>query len=259
MTTILTQGGERAESAGLTFLRARHMKGGRGRFLGSDPWAGSTANSSTLHRYQYTGGAPTYAFDRSGAFSLPELMVTTVIVGVLATSAGCVPHPFPKPVPPGTEGGNIPECAQKLFVKALMAEGRGGGRVIQVLGRIKVVDEDNPPQSVMQAGVISVKKIAGYYTQGSADVKTGQATVYTDSKAMKASPPLWSSPAYLATVGHELIHVDQDLAGEVFPTPLSSDYVQGADDPKEKPACAMADTVETMAMGWVKMGGWTCH
>jgi RHS repeat-associated protein len=87
-TNALRYTGERAEGAGLTFLRARHLRSGTGRFFGMDPWMGTQERPETLHRFNYAGGEPVMRSDPSGrSFGLPEIAAVTVGAGIQATLA----------------------------------------------------------------------------------------------------------------------------------------------------------------------------
>jgi RHS repeat-associated protein len=77
--------GERAQTAGLTFLRARHLRNQTGTFLGMDPQDGAPDDLATLHRVLYAAGDPVNGFDPSGRWTLPELNLSTVIQGINAT------------------------------------------------------------------------------------------------------------------------------------------------------------------------------
>ena len=72
---------------GLYFLRARYMDTDRGRFWTMDAWQGMPRSPLSLHRYLYANSDPVSFGDPSGQRpTLTEVVATTVIIGVLATS-----------------------------------------------------------------------------------------------------------------------------------------------------------------------------
>jgi RHS repeat-associated protein len=66
------------------YLRARYYRADGGRFVSSDPADGRTLEPISLHKYVYAAANPINRNDPSGLLSLPELAVTTAIIGTLA-------------------------------------------------------------------------------------------------------------------------------------------------------------------------------
>jgi len=71
LTTLLYTGEQFNATTGLYYLRARYYDPGTGRFNRLDPFAGSTSDPVSLHKYLYAG------------FSLTEILVNTAIMNVL--------------------------------------------------------------------------------------------------------------------------------------------------------------------------------
>ena len=81
--------GEPADATGLTYLRARYLDPGLGRFMTRDQWPGSTEQTATLHRYAYVANNPATLSDPSGRF-LPLLLVAGA--ALLGAGAGAVAY-----------------------------------------------------------------------------------------------------------------------------------------------------------------------
>jgi hypothetical protein len=58
-----------------------------GRFVTVDPWAGTTFDPPSLHRYLYAAGDPLDKVDPSGRINLPSMMTVVVTVTTLAGAA----------------------------------------------------------------------------------------------------------------------------------------------------------------------------
>jgi RHS repeat-associated protein len=78
-------GEQRDPLTGLTYLRARYLDVGSGRFTTRDRFEGLAFNPRTLHRFLYASGNPVNDTDPSGMFTLGELMTTTDIEGILSS------------------------------------------------------------------------------------------------------------------------------------------------------------------------------
>ncbi|MDY6837597.1 MAG: RHS repeat-associated core domain-containing protein [Thermodesulfobacteriota bacterium] len=83
----LFAGEARDFNVGLDYLRARWMNPSVGRFVSRDPLLSSLTSPTMLRSYLYAGGNPVNYADPSGLWTLPELMVSVVIVSILTQLA----------------------------------------------------------------------------------------------------------------------------------------------------------------------------
>jgi RHS repeat-associated protein len=81
----LFAGEQRDQYVGLVYLRARYMDTGSGRFASRDTWEGYLRQPVSLHRYVYANADPIDFIDPSGRISLPSLMASVTITGILTT------------------------------------------------------------------------------------------------------------------------------------------------------------------------------
>jgi len=65
------------------YLRARSYQPATGRFLTTDPVEGTEIEPASLHRYLYANANPAFYWDPTGRFSVTEMEITAVIIGVL--------------------------------------------------------------------------------------------------------------------------------------------------------------------------------
>ncbi|WP_010251560.1 discoidin domain-containing protein [Acetivibrio cellulolyticus] len=72
-------------NSGLYYLRARYMNPQNGNFITMDPYSGSLNDPTSLHKYLYANASPVNFTDPTGYFSIPELMISFDINGVLDT------------------------------------------------------------------------------------------------------------------------------------------------------------------------------
>jgi RHS repeat-associated protein len=70
-------------NVGFQYHRARWMDPRLGRFLGMDPWEGNAFDPPSLHRYLYVADNPVSGRDPSGKFSVVELGMVALVVGLL--------------------------------------------------------------------------------------------------------------------------------------------------------------------------------
>jgi RHS repeat-associated protein len=68
---------------GMTYLRARWMDPGTGRFNSRDPFYGLIADPQSLHRYTYADLDPPNNSDPSGLFTIKELLIVLTISSIL--------------------------------------------------------------------------------------------------------------------------------------------------------------------------------
>ncbi|MBK7974380.1 MAG: RHS repeat-associated core domain-containing protein [Deltaproteobacteria bacterium] len=68
----------------MTYLRARWMDPGTGRFESRDPRGGNEFDPPSLHRFTYGNLDPINKIDPTGEFTLVELLVVIAIIGILA-------------------------------------------------------------------------------------------------------------------------------------------------------------------------------
>jgi len=81
------QGMWKDAGTGLYYVRARYYDARTGRFLSRDPAEVQLHKPETLQSYVFANGNPYVFRDPTGLFSLPSLMGTVLIRGVLATTA----------------------------------------------------------------------------------------------------------------------------------------------------------------------------
>ncbi len=72
---------------GFTYLRARWMDPGTGRFESRDPFRGEAFDPQSLHRYTYGNSDPIGHMDPSGEFDLIELLIVVTVIAVMASIA----------------------------------------------------------------------------------------------------------------------------------------------------------------------------
>jgi len=72
-------------NTGFYYLRARYLNPAIGRFVTMDAFAGRNRDPYTLHKYLYAHASPVNNIDPSGNMSLVNVLVTTAVVGVVAT------------------------------------------------------------------------------------------------------------------------------------------------------------------------------
>lgn len=73
---------------GFYYLRARYMSPELGRFVSSDPYAGSTYDPPSLHKYMYAHNDPINKIDPTGMFSIVSVSITISINSTLASILG---------------------------------------------------------------------------------------------------------------------------------------------------------------------------
>ncbi|MGA1841634.1 MAG: RHS repeat domain-containing protein [bacterium] len=71
------------------YMRARYYQPNLGRFLTRDTFPAAQAEQQTLHRYVYAWNDPINKLDPSGQYTLTGVMITVVVIGILAMTAGC--------------------------------------------------------------------------------------------------------------------------------------------------------------------------
>jgi RHS repeat-associated protein len=79
----LYSGEQRDSTLGWYYLRSRYLQSSTGRFVTADSFAGDQQSPLSLHRYLYASANPVNRIDPSGHLSLPELMATVTIGGIL--------------------------------------------------------------------------------------------------------------------------------------------------------------------------------
>ena len=80
LNVYLYSGEQLDSNLGFYYLRARYASPSNGRFLTADPWAGSSTDPPSLHKYNYARNDPTNRTDPSGRqFTLVDLTVTLTI------------------------------------------------------------------------------------------------------------------------------------------------------------------------------------
>ena len=72
-------------NSGFYYLRARYMNPQTGNFITMDPYSGSLYDPTSLHKYLYANASPVNFIDPTGYFSIPEIMISLDINGVLDT------------------------------------------------------------------------------------------------------------------------------------------------------------------------------
>ncbi len=72
-------------NSGFYYLRARYMNPQNGNFITMDPYSGSLNDPTSLHKYLYANASPVNFTDPTGYYSIPELMISFDINGVLDT------------------------------------------------------------------------------------------------------------------------------------------------------------------------------
>ncbi|NLF33280.1 MAG: hypothetical protein GX591_20640, partial [Planctomycetes bacterium] len=88
-TTDLRFSGEwtDADTTGLQYLRERYFDCAAGRFVSTDPWAGSMREPQSLHKYLYCHGDPVNHVDPSGFVTLPGVAGAALLHAGLAVRA----------------------------------------------------------------------------------------------------------------------------------------------------------------------------
>ncbi|MEN2774877.1 discoidin domain-containing protein [Acetivibrio clariflavus] len=72
-------------NSGFYYLRARYMNPALGNFITMDPYSGSIYDPTSLHKYLYANASPVNFTDPTGYFSIPELLASFQIHGVMNT------------------------------------------------------------------------------------------------------------------------------------------------------------------------------
>jgi RHS repeat-associated protein len=72
-------------NSGFYYLRARYMNPAIGNFITMDPYSGSLYDPTSLHKYLYANASPVNFIDPTGYFSIPEMLVSFDINGVIGT------------------------------------------------------------------------------------------------------------------------------------------------------------------------------
>ncbi len=68
------------------YLRARYYDQNTGRFLGRDPYYGKINDPVSLHKYLYANANPVTYLDPTGQFTMLEMAISSVIIGLLQGS-----------------------------------------------------------------------------------------------------------------------------------------------------------------------------
>ena len=84
-TNLLYAGEQFDTDAQQYYLRARYYNQSNGTFNRTDPYAGNTQDPQSLHKYAYVHNNPVNAIDPTGLFSLVEISIASLIVGILTT------------------------------------------------------------------------------------------------------------------------------------------------------------------------------
>ncbi|MCG8409240.1 MAG: putative Ig domain-containing protein [Phycisphaerales bacterium] len=71
-------------NAGFYYLRARYYAQDQGRFTTTDPFEGVIQDPTSLHKYLYAHANPVMNIDPSGMFTVVQIAVTSLVVGILA-------------------------------------------------------------------------------------------------------------------------------------------------------------------------------
>jgi RHS repeat-associated protein len=69
---------------GFQYLRARYYDPSVGRFTTADPREGEIYDPQSLHKYLYAGSDPVNKWDPTGEFTLVQIAIVSVIIGILA-------------------------------------------------------------------------------------------------------------------------------------------------------------------------------
>ena len=89
--------GERHDEAtGLVYLRARWYHPETGRFLTPDRFGAASEDPRSLHRYLYSFGDPVNRFDRTGEYTIGNVMSSISIQGILAGLRQVTHHLHPR-------------------------------------------------------------------------------------------------------------------------------------------------------------------
>jgi RHS repeat-associated protein len=111
------------------YLRARYYDPETGRFNRLDPFAGSNYDPQSLHKYAYANCDPVNEWDPSGEFSLTEVLVTSVIIGIVAGMLATV-------ITGNVKTGILVGIVTALFVAAIMTIVTFWPQIVQSLGEI---------------------------------------------------------------------------------------------------------------------------
>ena len=83
LTGHLYTGEQLDARTGQYYLRARYYDSATGRFSRLDPYAGSSQDPLTLHKYLYASGNPVMCSDPTGMFSYAECAITISVISTL--------------------------------------------------------------------------------------------------------------------------------------------------------------------------------
>jgi len=72
-------------NTGFYYLRARYMNPALGNFISMDPYSGSIYDPTSLHKYLYANASPVNFTDPTGYFTIPEILASFQIHGVMNT------------------------------------------------------------------------------------------------------------------------------------------------------------------------------
>jgi len=72
-------------NSGFYYLRARYMNPALGNFITMDPYSGSLYDPTSLHKYLYANASPMNFIDPTGYFSIPEILASFEVYGVIGT------------------------------------------------------------------------------------------------------------------------------------------------------------------------------
>src|SRR5262249_36581968 len=84
VTPYLFVGEQRDAGSGLDYLRARYYDVHAGRFLSTDPLAGTATNPFSFQRYIYANADPVNHRDPSGQLTMLEVQLISAGIGILA-------------------------------------------------------------------------------------------------------------------------------------------------------------------------------